>query len=193
MPSVTSHLDRTNRSDRSDIRAADWTLATLPAKRKQCSQGMVQRRIGPICAVALLTQPGERLMTRLRLVILAAFFAAMAFPAAAPADVYRIINDPRQAAQVRVDMIQQASTKINALYFLARNDRITQTALALLREASRRGVRVRLIVDARFNHLPGSMLAYLHDEGVEVRVYHPFTLNHLSWLFRLMQVNVVTV
>jgi putative cardiolipin synthase len=132
-------------------------------------------------------------MTRLRLAIVATFLTAVAFPARAPGDVYRIVDDPREAAQVRVDMIQQATTTINALYFLARNDRITYTALALLRDASRRGVRARLIVDARFNHVPGPMLAYLHDEGVDVRVYHPFSLRHLSWLFRRMHDKVVIV
>src|SRR6266540_4150743 len=67
------------------------------------------------------------------------------------ADVLRILDDPREAAQARVDIIQQARDEIDAVYFLARNDRITLAALALLREARRRGVgRVRLIVDEKF-------------------------------------------
>ena len=32
-----------------------------------------------------------------------------------------------------------------------------------------------------------------HDEGVEVRVYHPLTLRHPSWLFRRMHEKVVVV
>lgn len=146
------------------------------------------RGAGLICAVGSRT-----MMIRFRLAILAAFLGAMTITGTANGDVYRLLDDPREAAQARVDMIQQARTSVDALYFLARNDRITKTALALLRDASRRGVRVRLIVDARFNHVPGSMLAYLHDEGVEVRVYHPFTLHHLSWLFRRMHDKVVIV
>lgn len=121
-----------------------------------------------------------------------ALLLVAATPAAA--DVFRVLDDPRDAAQARVDLIQQAKHEIHALYFLARNDRITLTALALLRDARRRGVgSVRLIVDANFHRIPKAVLAHLRDEGVEVRVYHPFTLRHPSWLFRRMHEKVVVV
>jgi len=125
---------------------------------------------------------------------LATFAVLIALAGAARADVFRILDDPRDAAQARVDLIQQADREIHALYFLARNDRITLTALALLREARRRGVpSVKLIVDANFHRIPKSLLAHLRDEGVEVRVHHPFTLRHPSWLFRRMHEKVVVV
>ncbi len=112
----------------------------------------------------------------------------------AAADVFRILDDPRDAAQARVDLLQQAEREIHAMYFLARNDRITYIALALLRDARRRGVPdVRLIVDANFHRIPKAVLAHLRDEGVEVRVYHPFTLRHPSWLLRRMHEKVVVV
>ena len=112
----------------------------------------------------------------------------------AGADVFLILDDPRDAAQARVDLLQQAEREIHAMYFLARNDRITYIALALLRDARRRGVpSVRLIVDANFHRIPKAVLAHLRDEGVEVRVYHPFTLRHPSWLFRRMHEKVVVV
>src|SRR5437868_3459984 len=105
----------------------------------------------------------------------------------ASADVFRILDDPRDAAQARVDVIEQARHEIDAAYFLARNDRITMSILRLLRDARRRGVeRVRLIVDANFQHIPKSVLAHLSDEGVEIRVYHPLTLRHPTWLFHRM-------
>jgi putative cardiolipin synthase len=118
----------------------------------------------------------------------------VAIASAAPADVFRILDDPRDAAQARVDLFQQARSEIDALYFLARNDRVTLTALALLRDARRRGVgTVRLIVDADFQHIPKAVLAYLSDEGVEIKVYHPLTLRHPSWWFRRMHEKVVVV
>ena len=114
--------------------------------------------------------------------------------ASAGADVFRILDDPRDAAQARVDLIQQADREIHALYFLARNDRITLTALALFRDARRRGVgSVRLIVDANFQRIPKGVLAHLREEGVEIRVYHPLTLRHPSWIFRRMHEKVVVV
>jgi putative cardiolipin synthase len=123
-----------------------------------------------------------------------ALLLGLALAPAAFGDVFRVLDDDRDAAQARVDLIQQASTKIDAVYFLARNDRITLTALSLLREARRRGVGpVRLVVDANFQHIPKAVLAHLSGEGVEVRVYHPFTLRHPSWLFRRMHEKVVIV
>src|ERR1700756_2872037 len=113
---------------------------------------------------------------------------------AAQADVFRLLDDDRQAAQARVDLIQQAGSEIDAGYFLAHNDRITITALALLRDARRRGVgRVRLIVDANFQHIPRAVLAHLRDEGVEVRVYHQITFRRPSWLFHRMHEKFVVV
>ena len=114
--------------------------------------------------------------------------------ATAHADVVRILDDPRDAAQAKVEMIQQVRSEIDAVYFLARNDRITLSSLALLRDARRRGVaRVRLIVDANFQHIPRAVLAYLIDEGLQIRVYHPLTLRHPSWIFRRMHDKVVGV
>jgi putative cardiolipin synthase len=110
------------------------------------------------------------------------------------ADVFRVLDDPREAMQARVDIIQQSQREVHALYFLARNDRIALGALALLRDARRRGVgSVRLIVDANFSHIPKAVLAHLRDEGVEVRVYHPMTLRHPNWVFRRMHEKVVVV
>jgi cardiolipin synthase C len=123
-------------------------------------------------------------------IVLVLIFAA----AAAHADIFRILDDSRDAAQARVDIIQQAHSEIHALYFIARNDRITLAALELLCEAKRRGVpSVRLVVDANFSNIPKAVLAHLHDEGVQVRVYHPITLRHPSWLVRRMHEKVIVV
>lgn len=116
----------------------------------------------------------------------------VAVTATAHADVVQILDDPREAMQARVDVIQQASGKIGLLYFLARNDRITLSVLALLRDAKRREVSdVRVIVDGNFHRIPKAVLAHLRDEGVQVRVYHPLHLRHPSWLLRRMHEKVI--
>lgn len=118
----------------------------------------------------------------------------LAAASAANGDVFRLLESDRDAAQARIDLIQQARTKIDAVYFLARNDRITLAALSLLRDARRRGVgTVRLLVDANFQHIPKPVLAHLSDEGVIVRVYHPLTLRHPTWILRRMHEKVVIV
>jgi len=112
--------------------------------------------------------------------------------ASARADVVRILDDPREAVQARVDVIQQAGDRVTLLYFLARDDRITLGVLALLRDAKRRGVDdVRVIVDGSFHRIPKAVLAHLSDEGVEIRVYHPLNLRHPSWMFRRMHEKVI--
>jgi putative cardiolipin synthase len=124
----------------------------------------------------------------------AAFLLAVTLATSAHADIFRVLDDDREAAQARVDVIQQARSEIDAVYFLAHNDRITITALALLRDARRRGVApVRMIVDANFQHIPRAVLAHLRDEGVEVRVYHALTVRHPTWLFHRMHEKLVIV
>ncbi|HKR66370.1 MAG TPA: phosphatidylserine/phosphatidylglycerophosphate/cardiolipin synthase family protein [Thermoanaerobaculia bacterium] len=110
------------------------------------------------------------------------------------ADAVRILDDPQDALQARVDVIQQAQKDVGLLYFLARNDRVTLGVLSLLCDARRRGVpRVRVIVDGSFHRIPKAVLAHLRDEGVEIRVYHPMQLRHPSWWFRRMHEKVVIV
>ena len=111
----------------------------------------------------------------------------------AGADVFRLLDDDQEAAQARIDLFQQARTEINALYFLARNDRVTLAALATLRDAEQRGVETRLIVDAHFQHIPKAVLGYLRDKGVHIKVYHPLTLRHPLWVFYRMHEKVVIV
>ncbi len=130
-------------------------------------------------------------MARTHAVVLVLFLVAAT---SAHADVFRILDDPREAAQARVDLIQQATDEIGLLYFLARDDRVTLGALALLRDAKRRGVpSVRVIVDGSFHRIPKAVLAHLRDEGVEVRVYHPLNLRHPSWMVRRMHEKVIVV
>ena len=120
------------------------------------------------------------------------FIVLLSVAVTSGADVFRILDDPREAAQARVDLIQQAAQEINLLYFLARDDRITLAALAMLRDAKRRGVSdVRVIVDGSFHRIPKAVLAHLRDEGVEIRVYHPLTLRHPSWMIRRMHEKVI--
>ena len=114
------------------------------------------------------------------------------YAAAAKADVVRILDDPREAMQARADVIRQARTRLTMLYFLARDDRVTLSVLALLRDARRRGVGdVRVIVDGSFHRIPKAVLAHLRDEGIEVRTYHPFDLHHPTWLFHRMHEKVI--
>ncbi len=76
---------------------------------------------------------------------------------------------------------------------MTRDDRITLAILQLLRDASRRGVRVRVIIDGTFRRIPKAVMAHLRDEGVQIRTYHPFDLRHLPWMLKRMHEKVIAV
>jgi cardiolipin synthase C len=101
-------------------------------------------------------------------------------------DKVRILENPDEAAQARVDLIQQARTKIDAQYYVVGNDYFTLAALALLRDAARRGCEVRLIIDGRSNMLTKAVHAELQREHVLIKLYHPVTLGTLHLLLHRM-------
>jgi putative cardiolipin synthase len=114
--------------------------------------------------------------------------------AAARADVVRILADDREAAQARVDLIRGAKDRIELLYFMAKDDRMTLAMLQLLRDARRRGVRdVRVVIDGSFRRIPKAVMAHLRDEGVRIRTYHPFDLRHPTWMLHRMHEKVIVV
>jgi len=113
--------------------------------------------------------------------------------AAARADVVRILDKDQQAAQARVDLIRTAHDRIEVLYFIAKDDRISAAMLQLLRDARRRGVSVRMVIDGTFRRIPKGILAHLRDEGVVIRTYHPFDLRHLTWINHRMHDKLIVV
>ena len=109
--------------------------------------------------------------------------AALASPHAR-ADRFRLLDDPDEAAQVRVEMIREAKASIDAMYFIVGDDSVSLAVLTLLRDAARRGVEVRLVVDGHFNRIPRAVQAVLVRDGVRIREYHPFRLHKPRWWSR---------
>jgi putative cardiolipin synthase len=102
------------------------------------------------------------------------------------ADKVRILENPDEAVQARIDLIQQARSKIDAQYYVVGNDYFTLAGLALLRDAARRGCEVRLIIDGRSNMLNRAVHAELQKEHVSVKLYHPVTLGTLHLVLHRM-------
>ena len=67
----------------------------------------------------------------------------------ARADNYLLLDRDEDAAQIRIDLIRGAHTSIDATYFIVGKDGVALSVLAELRAASRRGIPVRMIIDAR--------------------------------------------
>ncbi|MDX1489311.1 MAG: phospholipase D-like domain-containing protein, partial [Acidiferrobacterales bacterium] len=100
------------------------------------------------------------------------------------ADVFRVIDDDQEAAQIRVDLIQQAQRELAIELFRASDDRMVLSYLALLRGAVRRGVKVRFLIDGAFNQLSQPVQAHLVQEGLEIKEYHPLLLAKPHWFTR---------
>ena len=118
-------------------------------------------------------------------VLLAALaWAGLAFPVPAAADRARLLLTAEEAAEARVELVLRARERIDAASFIVGGEPFSLTGLALLRDAARRGLAVRLLVDAQWNKMPPAVEAHLVEEGIEIRVYHPFRLDRPGWITR---------
>jgi phosphatidylserine/phosphatidylglycerophosphate/cardiolipin synthase-like enzyme len=115
----------------------------------------------------------RRLRALARSACVASLMCGAFLASTARGDVLRILSGDQEAAQARVDLIQQARHEIDAAYFAVSDDELSLAFMALLRDAAQRGVKVRLVFDALRNKLPAMFQACLLDEGVEIRQYHP--------------------
>jgi phosphatidylserine/phosphatidylglycerophosphate/cardiolipin synthase-like enzyme len=105
-------------------------------------------------------------------------------PGAAAADVVRILDSNWEAAQARIDLIEQARTEIVLSYYSIANDKLAGMYLSLLRDAAQRGVAVRLVIDAMHNHIPSQVQEELLRVGVRIKEYHTLECKRPGWINR---------
>jgi putative cardiolipin synthase len=92
------------------------------------------------------------------------------------ADV-KIINDGREALNIRINLIDNAKSSIEMSYFIFENDRVGQLILARLLEAAEcRGVKVKILVDRLFNDIPASFVTFLESHKIEIREFNQSNL-----------------
>jgi len=140
-------------------------------------------------------------MTRQSRNVLRAFLLASAILvafAAAPAraaDKVRILHSDGDAIQARVDLVQQAREEINVSYYIVGDDEVPLVLLSLLRDAARRGVTVRLLVDGHDgnNQMPRGLQAHLLCEGVEIKEYHAPLVLRPYWIKNRMHDKLLVV
>jgi putative cardiolipin synthase len=109
------------------------------------------------------------------------------------ADAVHVLEEAGEAAGARVEMIRRAERSIDAMYFIVGDDSVSLAVLTLLRDAERRGVTVRLVVDGHYNAIPDRVQAHLLREGVEIREYHPFRPWRPSWWTRRLHDKLLIV
>ena len=105
----------------------------------------------------------------------------------------RVLEGSRESLQARVDLIQQARQTIDLSYYAIDTDEVPVAILELLRQATLRGVRVRILVDGLKSRLPSKFEQYLRTYGIKVRVYHPLRQGNPSWLNRRLHSKLMVV
>jgi phosphatidylserine/phosphatidylglycerophosphate/cardiolipin synthase-like enzyme len=131
--------------------------------------------------------------TRRWLRLVSAVLLTLVPATAATADWVSVLDDNASAVEARVKIVLAAEEEILVSSFIVGDEPFSLTALALLRSAVRRGIQVRLLVDAQWNKMPQAIEAHLLAEGVAVRRFHPFRLCHPLWVTKRLHDKLVIV
>jgi len=111
-------------------------------------------------------------------------------PAPEGRDRALLIDDPREALVLRLDMIDRADHALDAQYFIWQNDATGILTIEHLLAAADRGVHVRALVDdIQLQGLVGRLNVLNDHPNVEIRIFNPFSVNlrYQLGLFRLAE------
>ncbi|OFZ28613.1 MAG: hypothetical protein A2622_05855 [Bdellovibrionales bacterium RIFCSPHIGHO2_01_FULL_40_29] len=99
------------------------------------------------------------------------------------ADKIIVMADPLESLQARIELIMTAKKSIDVQYFTVEHDYVSISGLALLREAARRGVKIRVIVDSMHNLMTReTMSAFMNnldastEKNIEIREFNQFNI-----------------
>ena len=96
--------------------------------------------------------------------------------ASAQVTTFRWIEQPSEALRTRLQLIDAAEHRIDVAYYAIDSGAASASILDALVDASRRGVRVRVLMDGCKSRLPQTFLCWLSQQGLDVRVFHRPTL-----------------
>lgn len=101
---------------------------------------------------------------------------------------FRLIGSGTEALQARFALIEQATGSIDLQVYQFKGDATGRALMLALREAARRGVRVRLLVDDLYTAGDdGLWLALSSQPGIELRLFNPFFAARQSHWSRLVE------
>lgn len=89
-----------------------------------------------------------------------------------------LIESPQEALMIRLALIEKAQDTISLSYYrIQGDDKYTQHILAALMLAAQRGVKVNLVVDAKFGGLDKNIIKMLNsNENMSVYLYNPINI-----------------
>ncbi|WP_408099161.1 phospholipase D-like domain-containing protein [Peredibacter sp. HCB2-198] len=100
------------------------------------------------------------------------------------ADEMRFLRADKDALQARVDIVQEAQKEILVEYYSVWNDNQAVGGMALLIDAAKKGIKVKVILDSLSTTVPkktfAALLALANDgevsKNLEIREYNPLTI-----------------
>ena len=99
----------------------------------------------------------------------------------AAGDTLQVLDESGLALQTRLDLIRDARSQLDVAMYWWREDPVGLKVAAMLQQAARRGVRVRILIDSMMTWLSEPVLLALADTpGLELRVFSPFNPLHLG-------------
>ena len=112
--------------------------------------------------------------------------AAESVPAGQPSG-FQLLPVASAALDLRLALARRATRSLDLQTFILKDDGAAVHLLAALRDAARRGVRVRVLVDD-LHGVEGEelLLSIAREPLVEVRLFNPFVLGRSSTLGRLL-------
>jgi putative cardiolipin synthase len=88
---------------------------------------------------------------------------------------FRLLPTPPFSMHARLELARRATRSLDVQYYLVQNDETGRMFLRALRDAARRGVRVRLLLDDLHTAGADALLEALAAEPhVEIRLFNPF-------------------
>ena len=98
---------------------------------------------------------------------------------------FRLLSWSAQAFDTRIELAARAQRSLDVQYYVLDDDATGRILLRALRDAARRGVRVRLLLDDLYNggHDP-LLLGLAAYPNVEVRLFNPFPAGRSQFLTR---------
>ncbi len=100
---------------------------------------------------------------------------------------FRLLQLASAAYQTRIELIAAAQRTLDVQYYLFQSDRTGKFFMMALRDAARRGVRVRILIDDLYTAGEDTLLDGLAAyPNVELRVFNPFANGRGSDFTRLL-------
>ena len=109
-----------------------------------------------------------------KLALFCAFFILTSTPLYVHADSVKLLEDPHEAWQARINLIENAQKTIDVEYYAIAPDTAGKVFTGLLYEAANRGVKVHILVGGLTHvNIPDEAIGTLIEHpNIEIRFYH---------------------